>query len=126
MICAIGIGLSHFWKMGPLTLQTAGVALVVPAITSVLFICLSFSVPDLYAVNSLRFPITLTLPLIYIVSLLLTMMLLSRVGLSITRMPDGLSAIDIWASPGTLGLTLIGGFACLSVLGLLERERKER
>jgi len=123
LLCAGGACLSHLWKNGPLTLQIAGVGLVVPTISAILFFCLSIAVPDLYAVNSLRFPLNMTLPLIYAATLLLTMTLISRVGLSITRVPDALGAINVWSNWWLLATTLIAGVICLTILGLLERER---
>jgi len=123
LLCAAGASLSHLWKSGPLSLQLAGVALIVPTISAILFLCLSLGVPDLYSVDSIRFPLNLTLPLIYVATLWLTMDLMSRVGLSITRLPDAMSAIKVWNDPWVLGSTLVAGVICLSILGVLERDR---
>jgi len=124
LLCAAGACLSHIWKNGPLTLDIAGIALLVPVSSALLFVCISLGVPDLYAVNSLRFPLNLTLPAIYVASLMLTMTLISRVGLSITRIPDKLAAINVWASGWLLGSTFVAGVVCLSILGILEHDRK--
>ena len=115
--------MSHLWKSGPLTLQVASIALVVPTISALLFVCISIGVPELYAVDRLRFPINITLPVIYVGTLLLTMSLLSRVGLSITKVPDNLAAINIWTNPWLLATTFLGGVICLSVLAVLEKDR---
>lgn len=125
-LCAAGACLSHVWKNGPLTTHTAGVALIVPFIAAILFLTISLAVPDLYAVGTLRFPLNFTLPLIYVSSLLLTLALVTRVGLSITKPPEQLVTLNIWANWWMLGATLIAGVLCLTVLGLLERDRKER
>jgi len=102
----------------------AGVALIVPTASALLFICISLGVSDLYAVGSLRFPLNLTLPAIYVGSLILTMTLITRVGLSITRIPDNLAAINVWANGWMLGSTFVAGVLCLSVLGILEHDHK--
>lgn len=126
LLCASGAAISHLWKQGPLTFEIAGAAMIVPAITTALFMCISAAVPELYAVGRLRFPITVTLPLIYGVTLWMSMILMSRVGLSITKVPDRLTAITIWSSPVLLGLTVLAGVLCLSLVGTLARESQER
>lgn len=126
MLCAAGACLSHLWKSGPLTLQIASVALIVPAMSTVLYLGTSLGVPDLYALNRLRFPLTVTLPLIYTAMLLLSATLISRVGLSITRMPDTFAAINVWADWWVLAITFAAGAICLSLLGVFEGERQER
>lgn len=126
LLCAGASCLCFLWQNGPLTSPIAGVALIVPSISALLFLCLSIGVPDLYAVERLRFPLNLTLPTIFVATLLLTMVLISRVGLSITRMPDTLAAINVWTNWWILGTTLVAGVICLSILGIFERERPER
>ena len=100
--------------------------MVVPSMSTLLFLCISAAVPDLYGSGRLRFPVTVTLPLIYVATLWMSMTLMSRVGLSIADVPDRLSAITIWANHWLLFVTLLAAVICLSVLGLLAREREER
>lgn len=126
LLCAGGGCISHLWKNGPLTLDIASTALIVPAIATILFLFVSFGIPDLYAVDGLRFPLNFTLPLIYAAALVLTMTLISRVGPSIMRIPDQLEAIKVWGNVWVVGTTLVAGIVCLSVLGFLERDRPER
>ncbi len=100
-------------------MQLVGASLAVPTLSSILFLCISVAVPDLYAVNSLRFPLNLTLPTIYVATLILTMTLMTRVGLSITRVPSALDQMKIWAEWQVLLSTLLVGIVVLSLLGLL-------
>jgi hypothetical protein len=57
--------------------------------------------------------------------LFLSTTLISRVGLSISRTPDNFSAINVWAEPRVLVITFVAGVLCLSVLGLLARDREQ-
>jgi hypothetical protein len=121
LLCAGGTGLIHLWKTGPLTFQIASTGLLVPAFTTILFLCVSLGIPDLYAVGRIRFPLNVTLPILYTAMLLLSMTLLSRVGLSISRVPDSYSAINIWSSWWVLFSTFLAGSIFLTVLSLFER-----
>ncbi|HVT11868.1 MAG TPA: hypothetical protein VHE55_06350 [Fimbriimonadaceae bacterium] len=123
LLCAAGGCLSHLWKNGPLTLDIASTALIVPAIATTLFLCVSFGIPDLYAVDGLRFPLNVTLPVVYGATLVLTMILISRVGPSIVKVSSRLEAINVWANGWVLATTILAGVVCLSVLGFLERDR---
>lgn len=126
LLCSSAAGISHLWKQEPLTLEVFGVGLLVPIVTSALFLCVSVAVPELYASARLRFPITVTLPLIHTGTLLVTAILLSKVGLSISKIPDRLSSIYVWFNPWLLFVTFITGFACLSAVGALARDKGER
>ena len=123
MLCSAGVCLSYLWYGGGVTLPTISVALMIPAITTVLFLCVSIGVPDLYAPGSLRFPLTLTLPILYVSMLLLTMMLMSRIGLSITRVQENLVAIGVWANGWILATAFVTGAMCLWGLGSLSQKR---
>lgn len=120
MLGATGVCLAYFWHAGSLSLQLASTALLVPAISTILFLCLSIGINDLYATNSLRFPLNLTLPTIFTALLFLSTILLSKVGLSISRIPESFSAIHIWSSPWLLVSTFAAGVVALSLLALFE------
>jgi hypothetical protein len=125
LLAAIGSSFAHIWKAGPFTFQVASVGLIIPAMTTVLFLCVSIGVPDLYAVDRLRFPLNLTLPAIHTAMLFLSTTLVSRVGLSISRVPDNFNIISVWSEPRVLVITFVAGVLCLSVLGLLDRDREK-
>src|SRR5512142_3166206 len=121
-MCAVGVSLGHLWKNGPLTFDLVASALIVPSVSAALLVCISLGVPELYSVNALRFPLNLTLPVIYTALLLVTTALMSHMWPSIMRMPDKLEAIETWGNGYVLFVTLLAGVLCLSVLALLERE----
>lgn len=123
LLCAGGAALSHLWKKGPLSIEIAGVALLIPCVSTILFLCISMAVPELYAVGRLRFPLTLTLPVVYSAILATSTALLTRVGLSITKVPDRFEAINLWSNPWLLLWTTLAGVLCLSALGALAKER---
>jgi hypothetical protein len=125
LLAAIGSSFAHVWKSGPLTFELGSVALIIPAMTTVLFLCVSIGVPDLYAVDRLRFPLNFTLPAIHTAMLLLSTTLVSRVGLSISRVPDNFTVVNVWSEPRVLAVTFVAGVLCLSVLGLLDRDREK-
>lgn len=123
LIAAAAASFSHLWRGGVISIPVIGASLIVPVIASLMFVCISVSVPDLYAVGKLRFPINVTLPCVYVSILILTLILISRVGPSIMRVPEKLNAINIWSDGWVLMATLVTGIVCLSALGAFIRER---
>jgi hypothetical protein len=126
LLGSAGVCLSFLLRSGPVTLATIGPAFLVPSISTVLFLCVSMAVPDLYAVGSMRFPLTFTLPLVYVAMLLLTTMLITRVGVSIARIQDNLLPMNIWASAPLLLWTYLTGVLFLSAVGKLGGKTAER
>ena len=126
MLGSAGVCLSFLMRSGPLAFPHVGVAFLIPAISTVLFLCVSLAVPDLYAVGSMRFPLTVTLPLIYVAMLLLTTMLITRLGLSIARVPDNLATINVWANGWLLLGSYGAGVLFLSAVGKMAGKTAER
>ncbi len=124
LLCAAGECLAHLWKQQDLTWHIAAVAMIVPVTASALFFCVSVSVPELYAVGAIRFPLNLTLPTIFISLILLVMTLVSRVGIGIARLPEGLDSINVWANGWVITTTLVAAILCLTALSALGRDQE--
>jgi hypothetical protein len=126
MLASAGACLAFLLRGGHFSFSIVGLAFLVPAVSTVLFLCISLAVPDLYAIGRLRPPLTLTLPLIYTAMLLLTTMLITRVGLSIARVSDNFAAINLWANGWLLLGSYVAGALFLTLLGRMDSKAVER
>lgn len=122
-LCAAGIGGAHLWKTAPLTLSDFGVMLILPAMASTIMFCVYCVVPDLLPKGRIGFPAMLTLPLLFSTLLFVLLILFTRLGVGITKLPDALQPIRVWGSPWVIAVNLITGCLALSAVAALSKER---
>lgn len=121
-LCAAGIGGAHLWKQGPISAQSIGVLLLIPSMAAVLLFMIYCLVPDLLSSPKLSFPATVVFPVLYSTLLVVLLILVSRLGVGITRVPDAMRPIVVWGSTWVLVVNLIAGVLGLTAVGALARE----
>jgi hypothetical protein len=99
------------------------VLLGMPLSASCLFMAASFSLPQLYADARLRFPVTATLPAVFLAMVVLSVSLWSSFGTGsyLVQPPEVLFLADLWREPRTLLTVWFLQFLGLTVAGQLRR-----
>ncbi|MEZ0325015.1 MAG: hypothetical protein ACAH95_03850 [Fimbriimonas sp.] len=119
--CAAAIGAYHVRTMGAVEVYPYAFVLAVPFMTVVSFMFVSALVPRLYATARLRFPLTVSLPIIYCLLMLVSTVLWSSTGNSLVRPNPALDVLAIWFSPTVLLLLAVIQFVALTLVGKLIR-----
>lgn len=106
------------WRDGIESFSYYAVALSIPALASMALLGLGLTVPSLFAVRRVAFPLNLTLPLIH--GALITMFMeLMNSGLGLIRLPESLQGAMVWANPRMIVISVVAQFIVLSALTLL-------
>lgn len=116
--CAAFLG-----KAGVLSLPALGISLVIPGLATLLYLCVALAIPELFAGDKLQFPLNFTLPAVYTGLVLLTVTLISRIGPTITRAPEALNVMGIWASWPLLFASFLAGALALTIFGAKRRDQ---
>lgn len=117
-LCAAGPALVHL-SSASADSRSLIVALAAPAAASLLLMCLCISVPELIPGERPLFPINVTFPILHGALTLLTVTLVSRVGVTIQRPPEQIAPMTVWLQPAVLGPTVLISAIALSGLVFL-------
>jgi hypothetical protein len=119
--CAAALGCYLVWQTKPENITPYMLAIAIPFFSLLPFWMISSAVPNLYALRKLKFPITLTLPIVYTVILVLSATLWGNTGNSLVRPNPVLDALSMWFNPVLLLLLIILQFVVLSLAGKVGR-----
>lgn len=107
---AFGFGIMRLRQAGVSFGPLMTVALAMPASASLLFGIVGILVPDLFATKRMRFPLPLTLPLVYAMLLVVSVVLWTTQGRPLFSVPQVLQIAGFWMEPQTLAtLTITQG-----------------
>jgi|GEM_PF-2206498 len=111
---AVGAGL--LWTNGVRDVLSFMVVLGVAASATILFIVAGLTVPNLFAVGRIAFPLNLTLPVVYVLLLVVSVLLWTSTGSALVLVPEPLLPARLWAVPKVLGMTAV--LQCVMLSGL--------
>ncbi len=120
--CSAAIVVFQLWQAGPQSTVRYGVALGVPFAATGFFLGTCVLVPNVLAVGKLRFPLNITLPLIFAALVLLVVTLWTSTGNSLVAGPEILRTAKIWLSPSLLAEMVLFQGALLSLIILFRAD----
>ncbi len=99
-----------------------GIIFGLPAIAAAMFVLTAANVPGLLAPGRLVFPLNLTLPPVFAAYTVLSVVMLTNTGSSLTVPFDGLRVATLWTSKEVLMIVTGTQIICLSALTRFKRE----
>lgn len=115
--CAASLGCYQIWQSKPESITPYLLAIAVPFFTLLPYWMVSSAVPNLYATRRLRFPLTMTLPIVYSLLNVLSATLWSNTGNSLVRPNPVLDVLALWFNPTLILLLVVLQFMVLSLAG---------
>jgi hypothetical protein len=114
---------THLWRRGEDRMPVYVVGLLVPSSAAMLLVIALVMMPSILAVNRIRWPLNVTIPLLFAQFA----WLVSEIGLatqsSLVSGPDMLQIARLGATPRLLAAAMIAQFVCLSLLSLIRWEK---
>jgi hypothetical protein len=117
-------GLVRLRQLGLSGREPTVVVLALPISATLLYVLIAFMVPSLLAPGRLRFPLNLTLPVVFVAMTLVSVVLWTTTGSAAFQVPEALQVARIWTQPSTLGVVAFAQILTLTGLGLMSRPRK--
>ena len=116
LLCSVCVGQVAILLMQPYgrypLLVVAGVALT----ATFLFLVISRILPSLFGSQGLVWPLTLSLPIVFVTLLVLSAILWSNQDSALVRPSDQFEALEIWKNPIVLATLTVTQFALLTIL----------
>lgn len=100
------------------------VVLALPVSATLLYVLAAFIMPSLLAPGRLRYPLNLTLPVVFVAMTLVSVVLWTTTGSAAFQVPEALQVARIWTQPSTLGVVAFAQVLTLTALGLMSRPQK--
>lgn len=118
---AAAFGLVRLRQLGLSGREPTVVILALPISATLLYVLAAFSIPSLLASRSLRFPLNLTLPVVFGALTLASVVLWTTTGSAAFQVPEALQVAKVWSQAGTLATVAIAQSLALTALGFLQR-----
>ena len=110
------VGMYWLSRSGPLEGVPLLMTAAVPACASLILVGLSMLVPTLFAVNGMRFPLNVTLPLVHTALIFMALVLFTSSKASIQRLPEPFEVVLLWSETRALATSLAAGIVLLSLV----------
>lgn len=123
-VCAGAVAGTRLWKEGASDFLTFAVALSGPAVAAMLFVLLVFTMPALIAPGRIRFPLNVTLPIVYTLLIVMVAMLVLRVGSGLSLPNERLRPISVWSQWNIPLIALVAQVVALSAFAVLRNDRR--
>lgn len=117
-ICAAAVGIWFVSRQPDANRSTYLVVVGLPVSAASLFAFSCFLVPDLVAPRRVVFPLPVTLPLVYSLLIIVSVVLWTTNGSSIVATDPTLNRAMLWSQPLPLGMTVALQCLVLSVVAL--------
>lgn len=123
---AAAFGLVRLRQLGLSSRESTVVVLALPVSATLLYVLAAFSIPSLLASRSLRFPLNLTLPLVFVALTMASVVLWTTTGSAAFQIPEALQVAKIWNQPVTLATVAVAQALALTALGFLQKGPAEQ
>lgn len=120
-VVAFGFGVMRLRQAGVSFGPVMTVALAMPASATLLFGLVGIAVPGLFATKRLRFPLPLTLPLVYATLLVVSVVLWTTQARPLFSVPQALRIAGFWTEGQTLSILVVAQALTLSILAWLDQ-----
>ena len=120
---AAAFGLVRLRQLGLSGREPTVVILALPISATLLYVLAAFTLPSLLAPGRLRFPLNLTLPVVFVALNLVSVVLWTTTGSAAFQVPEALQVARVWTQVGTLATVAVAQALALTCLGFLQRAR---
>jgi hypothetical protein len=121
---AATFGLVRLRQMGLSGREPTVVVLALPISATLLYVLAAFTLPGLLATGRVRFPLNLTLPVVFIALTLVSVVLWTTTGSAAFQIPEALQVARLWTQPGILATVALAQALALTGLGFLQKPRQ--
>lgn len=121
---AAAFGLVRLRQMGLSGREPTVVVLALPISATLLYVLAAFTIPSLLATGRVRFPLNLTLPVVFIALTLVSVVLWTTTGSAAFQIPEALQVARLWTQPAILATVALAQALALTGLGFLQKSRE--
>ena len=118
---AAAFGLVRLRQLGLSGREPTVVVLALPISATLLYVLVAFIMPSLLAPGRLRFPLNLTLPMVFVAMTLVSVVLWTTTGSAAFQVPEALQVARIWMQMPTLATVAVVQALALTGLVLLQK-----
>lgn len=121
LLCAVGLSLVRL-KLSPIPPAVSLIEILsLPLASGLVFCGFGFCFPSLASVGQIRFPITLTLPIVFCSLVKLMTELWNSEFNVLVRLPHLTYIVQFWSPVQNIGVLILVQFVVLTGIGLLKR-----